>query len=222
MWETAPLYVAFVGATELVPLLPTQPVSLTAGLLFGTKAGAACVWGGNMIAGCAAFALSRAFGPKLARFIERLEGKDDKGGERGAEGKGGEGVDSEVNSLSQRVAQGGFLQQATGVFLFRLTPHPFSLSNYLLGLTPVSFPAYLAGTMTGMVPWAAFYAFVGASGRNLLLEGDDLQQIFAALAADLDGPLKAAGGATLAVGAAAALAIAFKRLTAGDAANQDA
>ena len=35
MWETAPLYVAFVGATELVPLLPTQPVSLTAGLLFG-------------------------------------------------------------------------------------------------------------------------------------------------------------------------------------------
>ena len=120
------------------------------------------------------------------------------------------------------MAQGGFLQQATGVFLFRLTPHPFSLSNYLLGLTPVSFPAYLAGTMTGMVPWAAFYAFVGASGRNLLLEGDDLQQIFAALAADLDGPLKAAGGATLAVGAAAALAIAFKRLTAGDAANQDA
>eukprot|EP00793_Prasinoderma_coloniale_P002091 PRCOL_00002599-RA len=205
-------------ATELIPLLPTQPVSLTAGLLFGAKAGAAAVWCGNMGAGTIAFFLSKANGPRLAKFIERLEGKGGKGNEADAEN-----ADEEVNSLTDRVARGGFGQQLTGVFLFRLTPHPFSLSNYLLGLTGVGYPAYLLGTMAGMAPWAAFYAFVGASGRNLLLAGDDLGSIFAALAADLDGPLRATGQVTMvALGCAGLYVLARKITERAAAAEQDA
>jgi hypothetical protein len=44
------------------------------------------------------------------------------------------------------LAPGGPLQQATGIALYRVTPHPFSASNYLFGLTKLKLGPYVAGT----------------------------------------------------------------------------
>ena len=51
-------------------------------------------------------------------------------------------------------------------------PHaPFTVANYLLGLTKVSTKVFLASTVVGTIPWAAFYALVGAAGNVYLAGG---------------------------------------------------
>jgi uncharacterized membrane protein YdjX (TVP38/TMEM64 family) len=51
------------------------------------------------------------------------------------------------------------------VALLRLSPVvPFSLSNYLYGLTPVRFWPYLATSWAAMLPGTALYVWLGAAG----------------------------------------------------------
>ena len=88
--------------------------------------------------------------------------------------------------------------------LFRLLPHaPYTLANYLLGLTRVPLSLYMASTAVGMAPWCAFYALVGATGNAMVsgLQADAMSVVMSgadmALAAAmgmllLAGPLKAA------------------------------
>jgi uncharacterized membrane protein YdjX (TVP38/TMEM64 family) len=54
------------------------------------------------------------------------------------------------------------------VFLLRLSPaFPFNLLNYALGLTRVSFAAYVAASLTGMLPAAMMYVYLGSAARSL-------------------------------------------------------
>ena len=56
--------------------------------------------------------------------------------------------------------------------MYRLVPHaPFTVANYLLGLTKVPTKVFLASTVIGTIPWAAFYALVGAAGNVYLAGG---------------------------------------------------
>ena len=48
--ETVPLWLAILIASEMVPLLPTQPLALTSGILFGAWEGGAVVLGANVTA----------------------------------------------------------------------------------------------------------------------------------------------------------------------------
>lgn len=45
----------FLSCAEMVPLLPTQPLYLAAGLLFGTPEGILPAWGGTLTAAVLAF-----------------------------------------------------------------------------------------------------------------------------------------------------------------------
>jgi uncharacterized membrane protein YdjX (TVP38/TMEM64 family) len=52
------------------------------------------------------------------------------------------------------------------VLLLRLSPLiPFSLSNYLYGLTAVRFVPYLLASTVGMLPGTALYVYLGSAGR---------------------------------------------------------
>jgi uncharacterized membrane protein YdjX (TVP38/TMEM64 family) len=52
------------------------------------------------------------------------------------------------------------------VALLRLSPLvPFSLSNYLYGLTAVRFWPYVAASAAGMIPGTLLYVGIGAAGR---------------------------------------------------------
>lgn len=55
----------------------------------------------------------------------------------------------------------------------------YSASNYLLGLMPVSTPAYLGGTMMGAAVWAVLYATVGGASREVLKRGANMEVLFA-------------------------------------------
>ncbi len=56
---------------------------------------------------------------------------------------------------------------------------PFSASNYVLGLTPVQFPAFLGGTIAGMTVWSFLYASLGGASRALLDSGADMNDLLA-------------------------------------------
>lgn len=53
-----------------------------------------------------------------------------------------------------------------------------SATNYLLGATPLQFPAYAAGSLAGLTFWCSIYATLGAAGRELLRGGLGLDVLF--------------------------------------------
>jgi uncharacterized membrane protein YdjX (TVP38/TMEM64 family) len=78
------------------------------------------------------------------------------------------------------VEAGSDWECAVKVVLLRLTPVvPFAVSNYVLGLTELGVGPFVVGTTVGMLPWALFYVLLGASGRGLLLSGEDPTQLVA-------------------------------------------
>lgn len=61
------------------------------------------------------------------------------------------------------------------VLLLRLSPLvPYTLLSYTLGLTSVSFPAYVAASWAGMLPATFAYVSTGAAGRATLEGGASL------------------------------------------------
>jgi uncharacterized membrane protein YdjX (TVP38/TMEM64 family) len=59
------------------------------------------------------------------------------------------------------------------VGLLRLSPLiPFSLSNYLYGLTSVRFLPYLVASWAGMLPGTLLYVALGAAGKTVGEKGE--------------------------------------------------
>ena len=97
--------------------------------------------------------------------------------------------------------------------MYRLTPHPFSASNYLFGLVgEVRLAPYLVGTLVGAIPYAILYAGAGAYGRTLLDGGEALEAVFADVRAVVESDLEIGEEGALAVGAATAAAYLARRL----------
>jgi uncharacterized membrane protein YdjX (TVP38/TMEM64 family) len=54
------------------------------------------------------------------------------------------------------------------VLLLRLSPLiPFSVSNYLYGLTAISFLSYFVASWVGMLPGTLLYVYLGAAGQSI-------------------------------------------------------
>lgn len=61
------------------------------------------------------------------------------------------------------------------VLVTRFTPlSPFSLVNFLFGLTPVTLPTYAIATFLGLIPLTLAYSWLGVSGYEALSGGDRL------------------------------------------------
>lgn len=59
------------------------------------------------------------------------------------------------------------------VLAVRFTPlSPFSLVNFLFGLTSISWKTYALGTLLGLIPLTLTYSWVGVTGQQLLQGGD--------------------------------------------------
>jgi uncharacterized membrane protein YdjX (TVP38/TMEM64 family) len=58
------------------------------------------------------------------------------------------------------------------VFLTRLSPiFPFTLLNYLLGLTTVRTSSYVLANLIGMLPGTFLYVYIGVAARDALSGG---------------------------------------------------
>jgi len=68
----------------------------------------------------------------------------------------------------------------TVVLVTRFTPlSPFSLVNFLFGLTPIDLKTYAAGTFLGLIPLTLAYSWLGVSGYEAFHGGDRWSLYFA-------------------------------------------
>lgn len=123
-------------------LVPGSLLTIGAGLLFGL------LWGSAIVSVAATVAAGLGF--LIARHLAR------------------ERVEKLARTHKRFGAVNGAIRDEgwRAVLLLRLSPLvPYSLSNYLYGLTPVSFGPYLLASWAGMLPGTLLYVYLGATGR---------------------------------------------------------
>jgi uncharacterized membrane protein YdjX (TVP38/TMEM64 family) len=137
------LYGVFYVIAALL-FVPGLPLTLGAGYLFGFLWGTILVSAASTAASGLAFLIARY----LARpSIEKLARKNPK-----------------FDAIDRAIAKSGWKV----VVLLRLSPLvPFSLSNYLYGLTAVRLGPYLLASWIAMLPATFLYVSLGAAGHRL-------------------------------------------------------
>ncbi|KAK9941565.1 hypothetical protein M0R45_007268 [Rubus argutus] len=144
------LFVAVYAGLEILAI-PAVPLTMSAGLLFGTVIGSILVSISGTVAASVAFLIARYFARE--RILKMVEGN-----------KKFIAIDKAIGENSFRV-----------VTLLRLSPLlPFSLGNYLYGLTSVKFVPYVLGSWLGMLPGTWAYVSAGAFGRAIIQEESDV------------------------------------------------
>lgn len=143
----APL--AFVGmyALLVVTVLPTLPLNLAAGVLWGAMQGTALTVAGASMGALIAFWLSRRFFHARVREFAAA---------------------NEWRWMDAAIATSGWRM----VVFLRINPVvPFGPANWLLGVTSISARAYAIATTLAIVPPALLIASLGASMGGIVLDG---------------------------------------------------
>jgi uncharacterized membrane protein YdjX (TVP38/TMEM64 family) len=136
-----------------VVAIPSTPLTLSAGYLFGLVNGVLVVLVAATCAAVVSFFIGKTF---LRSYVETvllpqnpLFGKIDKA-----------------------VTREGF----SLLLLIRLSPiFPFALSNYLYGASGLKFPDYFWGTLLGFIPGTIGYVYTGMVGQAFTVGGDQMQ-----------------------------------------------
>lgn len=122
-------------------LVPGAVLTIAAGVVFGI------VWGTLLVSAASTAAAAAAF--LIARYVARPH----------------------VEEMARRHEKFGAIDRAIRekgwkvVALLRLSPVvPFSLSNYMYGLTPVRFWPHLLASWAAMLPGTLLYVSIGAAG----------------------------------------------------------
>lgn len=141
----APLMFILLYIIATVAFLPGTPITIAAGILFGTLAGTLYVAIGATIGASLAFLLARWLG---AGFVSNLlKGKFKK-----------------LYEYDEKLETNG-LQV---VLLLRLLPlFPFNGLNFAFGLTKVSFKDHLIGTFFGILPGSFALVYFGNSLKEM-------------------------------------------------------
>ncbi len=145
----APVVFLFGYALAVVAFVPGSLLTAAAGALFGLWQGTLVVFIGASLGACVAFLIARY----IARdSIEARLGKHPK-----------------FRSVDQAIGKEGLKI----TFLLRLSPvFPFTLLNYLLGLSKVSFRDYALACF-GMIPGTLLYVYLGkVAGEVISIAGD--------------------------------------------------
>jgi uncharacterized membrane protein YdjX (TVP38/TMEM64 family) len=148
---TAPFWFVVLFTVALAVGLPGNVLAVAGGAVFGLTWGT--VWSllGSTLGAVAAFLLARYL---LRQWIKQRLGQHPW-----------------LLRLNRTVAQHPF----TVVLATRFTPlSPFSLVNFLFGLTDIDLKTYLLGTVLGLVPLTIAYSWLGTSGYGVLQGGDRL------------------------------------------------
>ncbi|XP_078434132.1 uncharacterized protein LOC144705377 [Wolffia australiana] len=140
------LFVAVYAGLEILAI-PAIPLTMSAGLLFGSFVGTIIVSISGTVAAAGAFLIARYFARD--RILKLVEGN------------------KKFMAIDKAIGENGFRV----VTLLRLSPLlPFSLGNYLYGLTSVKFVPYVLGSWLGMLPGTWAYVSAGAFGRAIIQE----------------------------------------------------
>uniref|UniRef100_A0A2P2J458 Uncharacterized protein MANES_18G116500 n=1 Tax=Rhizophora mucronata TaxID=61149 RepID=A0A2P2J458_RHIMU len=145
------LFVAVYAGLEILAI-PAIPLTMSAGLLFGSVIGTIIVSISGTVAASVAFLIARYFARE--RILKLVEGN------------------KKFLAIDKAIGENGFRV----VTLLRLSPLlPFSLGNYLYGLTSVKFIPYVLGSWLGMLPGTWAYVSAGAFGRAIIQEESEVR-----------------------------------------------
>jgi uncharacterized membrane protein YdjX (TVP38/TMEM64 family) len=140
MGAMGPVVYALVYVVCALAFVPGSVLTLGAGLVFGLVKGTLVVIAASNVAAVLAFLIARHV---LRERVEALASRDRRFG----------AIDAAIREEGWKV-----------VALLRLSPLvPFSLSNYLYGLTPVALGPYALASFIGMLPATVLYVYVGAA-----------------------------------------------------------
>jgi uncharacterized membrane protein YdjX (TVP38/TMEM64 family) len=150
---TGPIVAVLVYTAATVLFVPGSALSIAAGALFGLRTGFLVAFAGANLGALLAFFLARTY---LRDTVVRW-----------AEGR------PKFRAFDRAVAMQGFKM----VLLSRLSPaFPFTLLNYLLGLTAIGPGACVIANLLGMLPGAILYIYIGAGARDALYGLEDYQR----------------------------------------------
>lgn len=149
---------AAVCFADMVPGVPTQPIAIATGALFGFQQGLVCVCAGQAAATAAAVSLARS--PAAKSVLSKAEGA------LSAPGPLKSSLDTIAATINSQSAFGVF----TTIIGVRQSPIiPFSLGNYYVGLfTRAPLASVVAGTIVGCLPINALWTYVGATTSGAL------------------------------------------------------
>lgn len=136
------LVYALVYALAAVLFFPGSVLTLGAGFVFGLLGGTAAVSLGSTLGAALAFLISRYVArEKISAWAKRNEKF--------------EAIDKAIGKEGWKI-----------VALLRLSPLiPFSVSNYLYGLTGVAFWPYVLASWIAMLPGTVLYVYFGVAGK---------------------------------------------------------
>jgi uncharacterized membrane protein YdjX (TVP38/TMEM64 family) len=147
VWAPVTYIVLYTVGTILI--LPSTPLNLSGGAIFGAWLGTLWTTIAAVIAAVVAFAFTRTVGRDVVarKFAGRWEAMD------------------------AEMRQGGLFY----MFAIRLLPIiPYGLVNFAAGLTSIRFRDYFVGTLLGTVPGVLPFVLLGSSGLQALKTGDFL------------------------------------------------
>lgn len=144
----APVVFIAVYAVMVVCLVPTLPLNLGAGLIWGPY------WGGALTVIGAGLGSAAAF--LAARHIAS------------------EYLNKKFNHPAWLWLRNEIqVKQWKAVAFTRINPiFPFGPSSYFFGLTPIRFSRYIVTTLISIVPLSILFASLGSSVGGIVLEGD--------------------------------------------------
>jgi uncharacterized membrane protein YdjX (TVP38/TMEM64 family) len=152
----APIIYIFIYSIATILILPSTPLNLSGGAIFGSIWGTIWTSIAAVLAAVLSFWFSRTIGRKLVE--QKLAGK--------------------WQSLDREMEQGGFFY----MFAIRLLPLiPYGMVNFAAGLTSIKFRDYFFGTLLGTVPGILPFVMMGA-GLTALKQKGDVLPILVALA----------------------------------------
>lgn len=137
---------ALVGIALIRPFLawPVSLLSLAIGYVLGFPAGVPVALGVTVLTCLPPFLVARQFG-RTDGLLGRL-----------------------ARAGNEAVSVAGDLRGTTAA---RLSPAPADAVSYAAGISGVSLPAFIAGTVLGEVPWAMIYVLLGASLGEFTAKG---------------------------------------------------
>lgn len=142
------LAIVLIASLALFPvfLIPSGPSMWLAGMIFGYGLGFVIIMVGTTIGMILPYWIGLLFRDRIHQWLKRWPQK---------------------TAMLRLAAEGSWFHQFQVVALFRISPFPYTIFNYAIVVTSMTFWPYLCGSVAGMVPEAFIYIYSGRLIRTL-------------------------------------------------------